>query len=198
MADTKLRIAVIVGSTRQGRFSEKPAGWIFEQVKKLPDVEAELLDLRDHPLPFYDEPITPSNFKGKYPSEAVAKWSLRIKAADAFIFVTPEYNHGYPAVLKNALDYVYDEWHRKPMGVVSYGGVSGARVTEQLRLVSIELHMAPIREALNIPPPVTAAIKKEGKPPAEAFEAIRERTEVFLAELLWWAKALKEAREKSS
>ncbi|HTM69107.1 MAG TPA: NAD(P)H-dependent oxidoreductase [Candidatus Binatia bacterium] len=194
MSENKLRIAVIVGSTRQGRFSEKPAAWMFEQVKALPGVEAELLDLRDHALPFYDEPITPSTFKGNYPNEAVARWSERIKAADAFVIVTPEYNHGYPAVLKNALDYVYDEWHRKPVGFMSYGGVSGARVIEQLRLVSIELHMAPIREAVHIPPPVTTAIKKDGVPPAEALKAVKEKTDLFLADLLWWTKALKEAR----
>lgn len=198
MPVNKIRIAVIVGSTREGRFSEKPAAWIFEEVKKLPDAEAELLDLRDFPLPFYNEPISPSNFKGNYPSEAVAKWSLRIKAADAFVIVTPEYNHGYPAVLKNALDYVYDEWHRKPVGFVSYGGVSGARVIEQLRLVSIELRMAPIRDAVHIPPPIVTAIKKEGVPPAEALGKLKEKSDLFLADLLWWAKALKEARERSA
>ena len=104
-----IKIKVIIGSTRQNRFSEKPAQWIFEEAKKLEGVEAELLDLRDYPMPFFDDPMSPSMAKGQYSNEIVKKWADKINDGDAFIIVTPEYNHGYSAVLKNALDVIYPE-----------------------------------------------------------------------------------------
>jgi len=134
-----IKVKVILGSTREGRFGEQPANWIVEEAKRLNDVEVELLDLRSYPMPFYDEPKSPSTTKGIFPNEVIANWAKKIDEGDAFIIVTPEYNHGYPAVLKNALDYIYYEWNKKPVGFVSYGGVGGARVVEQLREVTIEL-----------------------------------------------------------
>jgi|SRR3989344_964053 len=101
--NTPIKIKVIVGSTRQGRFSEKPAQWIFEETKKLEGVEAELLDLRDYQMPFFDDPMSPSMAKGQYSNEVVKKWANKINEGDAFIIVTPEYNHGYSAVLKTLL-----------------------------------------------------------------------------------------------
>src|SRR5579859_7915590 len=140
-----VKIQVIIGSTRKGRFSEKPAHWIFDELKKRQDVDAELIDLRDWPLPFFDESISPSQNKGTYENALAAKWAKKIEEADGFIIVTPEYNHGYSAVLKNALDYVYKEWNKKPVGFVSYGGISGGtRAVQQLRQVAIELQMVPI------------------------------------------------------
>jgi NAD(P)H-dependent FMN reductase len=126
-------ISVIVGSTRQGRFSEKPAQWIFQHLKKR-DVDARLLDLRDFPMPFFDQAMTPA-WPGRppYENEVVRKWTAAISASDGFIFVTPEYNYGPPAVLKNAIDWVYPEWHRKAAAFVSFGGVGGARSVQQLR-----------------------------------------------------------------
>src|SRR4051812_39402213 len=102
-----MNIQVIVGSTRQNRISEKPARWIYEYAKTKPELEAELLDLRDYPLPIFDEPTSPIHLKGQYSDERVQIWSKKIAEADGYIIVSPEYNHGYPAVLKNALDVLY-------------------------------------------------------------------------------------------
>ena len=102
----KLNVAVIIGSTRAGRFSEKPAHWIMGELQKHSDINAELLDLRDYPLPLFNEPISPSSRKELYTEEPMAAWQKKIGAADAFIIVSPEYNHGYSAATKNALDYL--------------------------------------------------------------------------------------------
>ena len=190
----KLTIKIIVGSTRQNRFSEYPARWIFEAVKQRGDFNAELLDLRDYPLPFFAEPVSPAMAKEPYTHEVVARWRNKIKEADGFIVVTPEYNRGYPAVLKNALDYVYYEWNKKPVGFVSYGIVGGARSVEQLRLVSIELQMAPVRAAIHISAPWELR-DAEGTIKAGAFEPHQKSAEALFDQLAWWAYALKTARE---
>src|SRR6195256_2006281 len=107
-------ISVIVGSTREGRFSEKPAQWILQHLKKRDGVDARLLDLRDFPMPFFDQPATPA-MPGRPPfkNEVVQRWTAAIAQSDGFVFVTPEYNYGPAAVLKNAIDWVYPEWHRR-------------------------------------------------------------------------------------
>lgn len=140
-----MKIKVILGSTRQGRFGEKVAAWVMDQVK-----DAELLDLREFPLPFFDEAITPSALKVPYANPVVARWTAKIADGEAFIVITPEYNHGYPAVLKNALDYVKKEWMNKKIGFVGYGTLGAARAIEQLRQVVIELQMVPIKNAVHI------------------------------------------------
>lgn len=195
-----LKIKIIIGSTRQNRFSEKPAQWIFEEAKKLEGVEAELLDLRDYPMPFFDDPMSPSMAKGQYSNEVVKKWAAKINDGDAFIIVTPEYNHGYSAVLKNALDVIYPEWNRKSVGFVSYGSALGSRAVEQLRQVAVELQMTPIRNAIHIPVDIFfAAMMGKGPTGPEMFQPIREgmmgdRVQIFFDDLLWWARALKVAR----
>ncbi len=145
-----MKIKVILGSTRQGRFGEKVAAWVMEQVKNITSAEFELLDLRDYPLAFFDEPVSPSQLKEPYTYPAVVKWTQKIAEGDGFIVITPEYNHGYSAVLKNALDYVYREWNGKKIGFVGYGTVGAARAIEQLRQVVVELQMYPIRNAVHI------------------------------------------------
>ena len=145
-----LKIKVIVGSTRANRFSEKPAQWIFEMAQKRSDLDVELLDLRDYPLPFFEEPLPPGFAKDNYDNPLVIKWREKIREADGFILVTPEYNHGYPAVLKNALDYVYHVWGRKAVAFVSWGGTGGTRGVEQLRLVTIELDMKPPKSRQSV------------------------------------------------
>ena len=202
--ETSIKIKVIIGSTREGRFSEKPAQWIFEEAKKLEGVEAELLDLRDYEMPFFDSPMSPSMGKGQYSNETVKKWAEKINDGDAFIIVSPEYNHGYSAVLKNALDVISPEWNRKPVGFVSYGSALGARSVEQLRQVAVELQMAPIRNAIHIPADIFMAAMMGNAPQGpEMFESIRKSpmgdpVERFLNDLLWWAKALKAARVESA
>jgi NAD(P)H-dependent FMN reductase len=193
-----MKILIIIGSTRQNRFSERPAKWIFEEAKKRKDFDVELLDLRDYPLPFFDEPISPSMAKVPYSNVNVNKLSKKIEEADGFIIVTPEYNHGYPAVLKNVFDYICNPWHRKPIGFISYGTVAGARSVEQLRQVAIELQMAPIRQAIHIPPQLFFDIMTGKNIEENPFENLRPQADLFFEQMIWWTKSLKEAREKTS
>src|SRR5713226_3447141 len=190
-------ISVIVGSTRQGRFSEKPARWILEHVRQR-SVEARLLDLRDYPMPFFDEAATPATpNRAPYANEVVRRWTAQIAAADGFVFVTPEYNYGPPAVLKNALDWVYPEWNHKAAAFVSYGSVSGARAVQQLREVLIELQMAPIRSSVHIPVATLWAHFKGGDVDAGLAE-LEVPAKAMIDDLLWWTEALKVARTTAS
>ncbi len=194
----KVKIKVIIGSTRQNRFSEKPARWIFDEIKSKESIEAELLDLHDYQVPFYDAPISPSRANGNYENEIVKKWAEKTKDGDAFIIVAPEYNHGPSAVLKNALDSIYIEWNNKAVGFVSYGSVGGARGVEQLRLNGIELQMAPIRNSIHIPWQVYMEVAKGNVPVNPAlFESLKDTQERFFDQLMWWTKALKAARSAS-
>jgi len=187
-------ISVIVGSTRQGRFSEKPAQWILQQLKKRDGVDARLLDLRDFPMPFFDQPIPPSApGRAPYENETVKKWTAAIGASDGFVFVTSEYNYGPPAVLKNAIDWVYPEWNRKAAAFVSYGAVSGARSVQQLRETAIELQLAPIRSSVHIPVATLWAHFQGGDVDAGLAEQ-EGRAGIMIDDLLWWTAALKTAR----
>ena len=196
--ETTIKIKVIIGSTRPNRFSEKPAFWIMEEVRKKEGITAELLDLRDYPMPFFDQPIPPAMSGGKYANEIVKTWAEKIKDGDAFIIVTPEYNHGYPAVLKNALDLIFWEWNKKPVGFVSYGNAGGARSVEQLRQVVIELQMVPIKNAIHIASDLYRIIMNEKVPVnPELFKPLRnpvDRVEMFLNELITIARVLKTTR----
>jgi len=187
-------VAVIVGSTRQGRFSEKPAAWILELVRRR-HVEGRLLDLRDYPMPFFDEAVTPATpGRAPYSNEVVQRWTAEIAAADAFVFVTPEYNYGPSAVLKNALDWVYPEWNRKAAAFVGYGSAMGARGIQQLRATAIELQIAPIRTSVHIPV-ATLMAHYQGADVATGLLELEARANVMIDELLWWTAALKFARE---
>jgi NAD(P)H-dependent FMN reductase len=189
-------ISVIVGSTRQGRFSEKPAKWIFDRLKNRADVDARLLDLRDFPMPFFDSPMPPA-MPGRppYENEIVRKWTAAIGASDGFIFVTPEYNYGAPAVLKNAIDWVYPEWHRKAAAFVSFGGVGGARSVQQLRETAIELQLAPIRSSVHIPV-ATLMAHFQGGDVDKGLAELETVAKVMIDDLLWWTTALKAARSR--
>jgi NAD(P)H-dependent FMN reductase len=191
-------ISVIVGSTREGRFSEKPARWILEHVRKRGGVEARLLDLRDFPMPFFDQAAPPA-MPGRppYQHEVVRKWTAEIAAADGFIFVTPEYNYGPSAVLKNAIDWVYPEWNRKAAAFVSYGSVMGARGVQQLRQTMTEIQVAPIRSSVHIPPATLWAHFQRGDVDKGLAELEKAAT-TMIDELLWWTEALKAARGKGS
>ena len=195
METNNLRIGIIVGSTREARFSEQPAQWIFAKAAARAGITAELLDLRDYPLPFYEEAQGASSLKGNYKNEVAKKWLAKVAAFDAYIIVTPEYNHGYPAVLKNALDYVYYEWNKKPVSFVSYGGVGGARAIEQLRLVSIELQMAPLSTSVNITG-FWSLLDEKGK--LKSTESFDKQGDKLIDQLTWWGHALKEARNKTA
>lgn len=144
-----MKIQIIFGSTRDGRKGEVVANWIYGLTKQRKDVDFEYIDLKEWNLPFYNDPINPSS--GEYSYTYTKKWSAKIAEGDGYIIVTPEYNHGYPASLKNALDLLYKEWNGKPVAFVSYGGsAGGARAVEQLRQVVLELQMIPIYEAISL------------------------------------------------
>ena len=187
-------ISVIVGSTRQGRFSEKPAQWILQRLKSRGDIETRLLDLREFPLPFFDQPVPPA-MPGRppYENEMVKKWTAEIARSDGFIFVTPEYNFGPPAVLKNALDWVYPEWNRKAVAFVSYGSALGARSVQQLRETAIELQLAPVRSSVHIPVATLWAHFQGGDVEA-GLAALEAPAKTMIEDLLWWSTALKAAR----
>jgi len=187
-------ISVIVGSTRQGRFSEKPAQWILQRLESRGGIEARLLDLREFPLPFFDQPVPPA-MPGRppYANEMVKKWTAEIARSDGFIFVTPEYNFGPPAVLKNALDWVYPEWNRKAVAFVSYGSALGARSVQQLRETAIELQLAPVRSSVHIPVATLWAHFQGGDVEAGLAE-LEAPAKGMIDDLLWWSAALKAAR----
>jgi NAD(P)H-dependent FMN reductase len=138
-----IKVAIIVGSTRPGRKADAVARWVHELARERGDAEYELVDVADYDLPLLDEPVPPS--LGKYSKEHTKRWAATIDRFDAFLFVTPEYNHSTSAALKNALDYLYKEWNNKAAGFVSYGGGGGVRAVEHLRLVMGELQIADVR-----------------------------------------------------
>ena len=187
-------ISVIVGSTREGRFSEKPARWILQHLKKRDGVDTRLLDLRDFPMPFFDQPVTPATpGRAAFENEVVQKWTAAIAQSDGFVFVTPEYNYGPSAVLKNAIDWVYPEWRRKAACFVSYGYAVGARSVQQLRQNVIELQLAPIRSSVHIPVATLLAHYQGGDVEAGLAE-LEAPAGAMIDDLLWWTAALKTAR----
>ena len=189
---SKPRIGIIVGSTRPGRFADHPAKWIHELAGKREEFDVELLDLRDWPMPFFDEAMSPA--WGPSKNEVAQRWQKKIDSLAGFIVIAAEYNRGPTAVLKNALDYGYKEWNRKPIAFVGYGGVGGARSVEQLRLHAIELQMAPIRAAVHIQFPVYLAVLK-GEKGLNDFPEVVDGAKTMLDQFAWWLKALKHARD---
>ena len=191
-------ISVIVGSKRQARFSEKPAHWVLQHLKDRTGVDTRLLDLRDFPMPFFDQPVPPAMpGRAPYENEVVKRWTAEIARSDGFVFVTPEYNYGPPAVLKNALDWVYPEWNRKAAAFVSYGSVAGARSVQQLRETAIELQLAPIRSSVHIPVATLRAHYRGGDVDAGLAE-LEASAGTLIDDLLWWTAALKTARASAS
>jgi NAD(P)H-dependent FMN reductase len=189
-------VSVIIGTTRPGRFSEKPARWIRDHLAKQPGLEVRLLDLRDYPMPFFDEGVTPGMpGRAAYENEAVKRWTAEVAAADGFVFVTGEYNYGPSAVLKNALDYVYPEWNRKAAAFVGYGSVGGARAVQVLRLTVNELQMMPVRRAVHVPLDALMA-HFQGGDVETALKASDGAADLMIQDLLWWTEALKTARAK--
>ena len=188
-----LKIKVILGSIREGRFGDKPAQWIFEKAKAK-GLDVEMVDLKDYPLPVFAEPQVPAALKGNYTNEVAKKWAAKIGEADGFIFVTPEYNHGYSSVLKNALDFIYDEWNRKPAAFVGYGVNGGARAVEQLKqVVNSNLQMIPVPMGVNMNNP-WGLVNEDGVFDTSSFE---KAGDTMLDQLIWLGDALKAAQEKN-
>lgn len=187
-----IKIGIIVSSTRQGRFADHPAKWVQQVAGSRGDIEVEMLDLRDYPMPFFDEESSPAYKPSK--SEVAQRWQKKVAECDGFVVITAEYNHGPTAAIKNALDYAYNEWVNKPIAFVAYGGVGGARAVEQLRLNAIELQMVPIRNAVHIQWPVYMAVSSEGKT-LDSFDFLQKGAKEMLDQLVWWGQVLQQARE---
>jgi len=192
-----LKVGVILGSTRKTRFADKPGRWIYEKCAQRPGFTAECIDLCNFNLPFFDEPVSPGWASEPYPNEAVVRWTKKVWAQDAYIMVAPEYNRSLTAVVKNAFDWVYREWGRKPIGFVSYGSVGGARAVEHMRLIAVELQMAPMRSAVHITGDLFQNLMKM-PPPVDLshFAPLENAAASMLDQLEWWGTLLKEGREK--
>ena len=143
-----LNVAIIVGSTRPGRKAEAVARWVHEIARKRGDAGFEVVDVQDFNLPLLDEPIPPS--MGQYSKPHTKAWAAKVGSFDAFVFVTPEYNHGTSGALKNAIDFLFAEWNNKAAGFVGYGSAGGVRAVEHLRLVMAELRVATVRNQVAL------------------------------------------------
>jgi NAD(P)H-dependent FMN reductase len=180
----KMYVPVILGTARKDRESEKAAKFMLEEIISY-GMESELIDVRDFLV------CATSNTRK---SPKAQELSEKIKKAEGLVIVSPEYNHGYPGELKIMLDMLYEQYARKPVGIcgVSASGLGGARAVEQLRLVSIEFHMVPIREAVYFSD-VQNLFDENNKIKDKSYH---NRVKGFLEELAWYANALKTAREK--
>ncbi|ULH14102.1 NAD(P)H-dependent oxidoreductase (plasmid) [Deinococcus sp. KNUC1210] len=186
------KIAIIISSTRATRFADKPAAWLQGIVAQRTDAEYELVDLRDFPMPFFDE--VASNAYAPTQNEVAVRWQKKVAEFDGYIFLTAEYNHAPTAVLKNALDYAYTEWNKKPAAFVGYGSVGAARAIEQLRLIAVELQMAPTRTGVHIQGADFFGAWQQGAA-LEDMAHLQPGVQAMLDELNWWTVALKTARE---
>jgi len=187
-----IKIKIITGSTRPGRFNIQPAIWIYNLAKENKNIEVELLDLVKINLPFLDEVITPMH--GQYSKEHTKNWAKIIDVADGFIFVTPEYNHSFSPVFKNAIDYLFKEWHYKPVSFVSYGSLAGgSRAVEHLRGVVAELKMYDLREQILLP---NYWDNLNDKGQYKFTEAQVKLANQILNDLTFWAGEMKSSRIK--
>lgn len=143
-------LQIVIASTRPGRVGLPLGEWFAEAAREHGGFQVEVVDLAEVNLPFFDEPHHPR--LGTYEHQHTKDWSATVSRADAFVFVTPEYNYGYNAVLKNAIDFLHTEWQHKPVGFVSYGGVAaGTRAVQQLKQVVTTLRMVPVFNSVNVP-----------------------------------------------
>jgi NAD(P)H-dependent FMN reductase len=190
----KPRIAVIVGSTRPTRYADAPAQWILKQAQARGDLDVELVDLREYPLPHFDE-IASNRWMPSRNAEAV-RWQQTVGRFDGYIFVVAEYNHSITGVLKNALDQAYNEWNHKAFTAIGYGGVGAARAVEHLRHIAIELQMVSTHAAVYLGGADFMAVHPAfGNKPIETIEAnLLPAAKTALDDLAWWTRATVAAR----
>lgn len=184
-----IKIAIVTGSTRPGRKSDTVARWVLEHAAKRTDATYELVDIADANLPLLDEPTPPS--MGKYTKDHTKAWSAKIASYDAFVFVTPEYNHGPSGALKNAIDFLYKEWNDKAAGFVGYGSAGGTRAVEQLRLIMAELQVATVRAQVQLYLRADFESYTTFKPEAHQEKALG----TLLDQVVRWGTAMKTLRQ---
>lgn len=175
-----MKLMVVVGSVREGRVADKVASWALDQLSQDPELEIDIADLKEISLPFFNEQIAPDAAHGQFINPVGTAWAARVAKADAYIMLVAEYNHGPTAVLKNAIDWVYDGWLNKPVGFVSYGGLAGGtRAVEQLKQIVMNVKLTPV----NVPvmfPQVKKAFDENGSP---HNPAVNESLKKMLVEL---------------
>ena len=184
-----LKIAIIIGSTRPGRNGEAVAKWVTEIAKKRSDAEFELVDIKDFNLPLLDEPMPP--IMGQYSKPHTKAWAAKIGTFDAYVFVTPEYNHGISGALKNAIDFLFAEWNNKAAGFVSYGSAYGVRAVEHLRGVCGEIKIADVRTQVMLSLFTDFENFSQFKPDARHIATLN----TMLDEVVGWGTALKQFRD---
>lgn len=189
----KLKVAVIIGSTRDTRFGPVPAEWMMKVASAREELEVELVDLKEFDLPFFNEMM--SNAHGPSQDPRAVAWQNKIGEFDAYIVVTAEYNRSVTGALKNAFDQAYVEWGRKPIGFLGYGAVGGARAVEHARTIAVELHMVPVRGAVHIGGGEYVRTVHKREPIETIEDAILPSANEMLDQLVWWGSATKQARE---
>lgn len=195
---TKPRIGIIIASTRDTRFGEKPAKWLLEVAQRRDDIDVELVDLREYDLPFFNE-VSSNAWQASVDPKVLA-WQKKIGELDGYVFVTSEYNRSIPASLKNALDQAYLEWNYKPGAIMGYGAVGGARAVEHLRSITCELYMVPVRSTVHISGTEFFTVwHGAGDQPITSIEGtIGQSTQEMLDQLTWWAKLTKQGRAEKA
>ena len=188
----KLKIAVIIGSTRDARFGPKAADWMMGVAQARDDMDVELVDLKSFDLPFFNEKASSLWALSEDP-RAVA-WQKKIAEFDGYVVITAEYNRSITASLKNAFDQAYTEWNHKPIGFLGYGGVGAARAIEHARLIAVELQMVPVRSAVHIGGGDFFSVVMKGEPMSSIDANIVPAAKDMLDQVVWWGKATQAAR----
>ncbi|HYQ42613.1 MAG TPA: NAD(P)H-dependent oxidoreductase [Polyangiaceae bacterium] len=191
---SKLKLGIIISTTRPGRLGEKISEWTAQLAAKRTDATFEVVDLREYPLPFFDEKIPPLFAPSAHP--VAQRWAAKMAELDGYLFVTAEYNHSISGVLKNALDYLGAETQRKPATFVGYGGAGGARAVEHLRGILAEMQVATLKQAVHIGRSEVLGLLREGKS-MDDFPYLADFAGPMFDELTWWATTLAAGRERS-
>jgi NAD(P)H-dependent FMN reductase len=187
-----LKVAIIVGSTRPNRKAEDVARWVFDIAARRGDATFEIVDIGDFNLPLLNEPLPPS--MGQYGLPHTIEWAAKIAGFDAFVFVTPEYNHSTSGALKNAIDYLFREWNDKAAGFVGYGSTGGTRAVEHLRGIMGEIKIADVRAQVALSLFTDFESFTTFKPQASQEGAV----EAMLNDLIPWGRALQAMRLEAS
>lgn len=189
---SKPRIGIILSTTRETRFADRPAQWVLDIARARGDADYEIVDLRDYPIPFFDAVGSPRFVPQT--NEVALRFAKKIAELDGYIFVTAEYNRSISGALKNALDHIYDEPARKPAAFVGYGAVGAARAVEQLRLMAVELSMVPMKAGVHINMEPLLGMLRGGKDFGD-YDYLAPTVTTMLDELAWYTKTLRAGRE---
>ena len=192
---TKPKIGLILSTTREGRFADRPTHWVLDIANARGDADYEIVDLRDYPIAYFDAPASPRFVPLQDP--VALRFAAKMAELDGYIFITAEYNRAIPAVLKNALDHIYSEPARKPAAFVGYGAVGGSRAVEQLRLIAIELSMVPMKAGVHINMEPLLGMIREGKDFAD-YPYLEPTVVSMLDELAWYTRVLKTGRDQQA